>query len=95
MTIFGRSSFTTPVARFKAGMSGPVFLAFDHAGNLYVDNYDGNNVTEYTPPFTNGSVAMKTFGSALTLSHPYDVAVDGLGDVYVADYGNDNVVEYT
>lgn len=60
-------------------------LWVDKAGNLYVANVLGKNVTEYAP----GSSSPKcTYASGLV--DPINVTTDGKGNVYIADFNNLN-----
>jgi DNA-binding beta-propeller fold protein YncE len=37
----------------STGLSGPVALAVDHAGNVYVANYSGDTIQEFSPTGNN------------------------------------------
>lgn len=70
------------------GTVGPVGVAFDSTGNVYVAN-NGVATSAYAvtiyPAGSDGNVApMATFaGSNTGLNEPTDVAIDGTGDIYV------------
>jgi streptogramin lyase len=49
---------SVPVATISSGVSTPLGLAFDPAGNLYVANYFNSNVTAYVP--SNGATPFAT-----------------------------------
>jgi DNA-binding beta-propeller fold protein YncE len=78
---------------FAAGLNTPGDVAFDSAGNLFVVDYDGDElfgkaaVYKITP---NG--VRTTFASGL--SYPSYVAVDNTGNVFVADYNHGIIYEY-
>jgi hypothetical protein len=74
------------------GLNGPDGDWYDTPGNLYVANYAGINVTEYTHT---GSSPSHTYSASLI--DPVGVTTDSHGNVYVADYGDGGasvVVEY-
>ena len=75
-------------------MSQPQWLAFDPAGNLYVGNYAGHNVTMYQPPFSTSSSTHQTFGSSATIDQPQAIAADNSGNVYVANTSSSTAVEF-
>lgn len=70
-----------PVGQITSGLNSPQSLAVDAAGNLYVANLAGNNVTEYAP----GSV-IPSYTYTNSVNQPSDVAVDAAGNVYVTMY---------
>jgi uncharacterized repeat protein (TIGR03803 family) len=75
----------------SAGVIGPVGLAFDGAGNLFVANYgvnDGTTIAKLTP----GGVA-SVFATGLSL--PVGLAFDGTGDLYVSNIGNNTIMKFT
>lgn len=72
-----------PVAAIIEGISGPSGMTVDGAGNIYVANTIGNNVTEY---HYDGSGPVARY--SLDLFGPVDVAVDSKGTVSVANYYN-------
>ena len=78
----------------STGVNGPVGLAFDAAGNLYVANNIGNTIEKFTP----GGVG-SVFAS-MGVNHPYGLAFDLAGNLYVANNpgtgplpGDDNTIE--
>ena len=78
---------------FASGLTDPLDVAFDSAGNLYVVDYDRSGlrgdaaIFKITP---NG--ARTTFASGL--SYPSYLAVDRAGNVFVADYNHGTIYEY-
>jgi DNA-binding beta-propeller fold protein YncE len=78
---------------FTVGLNTPGDVAFDSAGNLFVVDYDGDElfgkaaVYKITP---NG--VRTTFASGL--SYPSYLAVDSTGNVFVADYNHGIIYEY-
>ncbi len=66
------------------GPEGPVALAFDGSGNLFVANVIGNGantVSKFAPGGTTPSATLTG------LNAPYALAFDGSGNLYVANYG--------
>jgi len=70
-----------------SGFSGPIGIAVDAQGNVYVGD-SGNNAVKEIPVGSNTPAAI---GSGF--SKPYGVAVDASGNVFVDDYGNNAVKE--
>ena len=77
---------------FASGLTDPLDVAFDSAGNLYVVDYDPSGlrgdaaIFKITP---NG--VRTTFASGL--SYPSYLAVDRAGNVFVADYKHGVIYE--
>jgi Fibronectin type III domain/NHL repeat len=71
---------------FGSGLSSPVAVAVDAAGNVYVVNYLGHVVDKIAPDGTT-----TTFGSGF--NSPYGVAVDTSGNVYVADLQSSQIAK--
>jgi streptogramin lyase len=75
-----------------AGLYGPVGVAVDASGNIYISD-SGNLVIREVTKAT-GNISTVAGGTASTtpsvvLSDPYGLAVDSLGNLYIADLGND------
>jgi hypothetical protein len=45
------------IATITSGVHGPLGLAVDTLGNVYVPNYNGNTITAYAPPYTGAPFA--------------------------------------
>ena len=71
------------------GLSGPVGVALDPAGDMFVANYGNSGVIEL--PAGRSQQALPFTG----LRGPVGVAVDPAGDVFVADSVNNRVVEFS
>lgn len=80
-----------PVAHITSGVSSPSALAIDASGNLYVANCvscwlgEGDTVTVYGPPFSNGSTPRASITNGV--SRPTSLAVNAAGDAFVFDCG--------
>jgi len=77
-----------PVSTFATGFNGPLGLAFDAQGNLYVGNDGDGTVSKVTPQ---GQVS--TFASGFT--NPDSLAVDAQGNLYVGNDGAGTVSKVT
>ena len=78
---------SAPQTNVGNGFSGPISIAVDGNGNIYVASIGLNAIEEFVA--ADGST--KTLGSGFLL--PAGVAVDGAGNVYVADTYNNAVKE--
>ncbi|MEI6715941.1 MAG: immunoglobulin domain-containing protein [Verrucomicrobiota bacterium] len=83
-----------------ASFNGPVGVAADGLGNVYVADY--NKIRKITSDGVVSTLAgsgdygsVDGPGSTASFSNPYGVAVDGLGNVYVADYNNHKIRKIT
>lgn len=74
-------------ARTITGLLGPIGIALDLGGDVYVANYRGNNVARVSP---SGASSVYAAG----LSGPHAIAFDPRGTLYVADYGNQRLVRF-
>jgi sugar lactone lactonase YvrE len=86
----------TPPA--PASLEGPIGLAFDAAGNLWVSNYYNNTVVAFAPAqlTTSGSPAPSVTLSAAgqSLNQPAGLAFDALGNLWVANTLQNTVVAF-
>jgi fibronectin type 3 domain-containing protein len=93
------SGSAPPIATISGsdtGTGGPVGIALDSAGDVYVSNfYESNTVNEY-PPEESGNVApiATISGSKTGLHVPAGMAFDGAGDLYVANFNNNTITKY-
>lgn len=74
-----------------AGLTGPVGLAFDTSGNLYVANFGGAAVKAFKPDGT----PLTTWGAAGTLgglATPTGLAFDTAGNLYISEQNNGRVL---
>ncbi|WP_081282635.1 serine/threonine-protein kinase PknD [Mycobacterium asiaticum] len=70
------------------GLDGPVGVAVDANGTVYVTDSGHNRVVQLAAGATNQTVAPFT-----DLNHPTAIAVDGQGDMVVAEAANSRVLE--
>ncbi|HXW82656.1 MAG TPA: NHL repeat-containing protein, partial [Acidimicrobiales bacterium] len=82
-----------------SSLDGPVGLAFDSSGDLWVTNFTNSTVVEFTASqlSTSGSPApsVTLSPSASSLSEPVGLAFGTSGDLWVTNVGNSTVVEFT
>jgi sugar lactone lactonase YvrE len=80
---------------------GPVGIAIDAAGNLYVADMDNNRIRKITPAGKVSTLAggeagfAKGIGSIAKFNCPSSIAIDAAGNLYVADGGNHRIRKIT
>ena len=96
--IDGYSGDNGPASNAK--ISGPLGVAVDASGNLYIADYINNRIRKVnasgliTTIAGKGSFGYSGDGGAATnaeLYYPYGVAADAYGNVYIADYQNNRI----
>ena len=104
--VIGQPNFETSAkVTSQSGTVGPVGLAFDSSGNLWVGDSGNNRVLEFKPPFSTGMpaslvIGQKDFALALPgrstdgLFEPAGVNFDHSGNLWVLDGGNGRVLEF-
>jgi len=102
----GQTNLTTGSAGTSATtLRGPIGLAIDAAGDLFVGDNDNNRVVEYRAPLSTGMGASLVLGqanfttntpatTATGMEYPAGVAVDSRGDLWVGDWGNSRALEF-
>jgi hypothetical protein len=99
---FGFVDGTNSAARFN----GPVGVAIDRTGTLYVAEADNHTIRQVTPIGTNWVVTTLAgvaanpgsadgIGNSARFNSPYSVAIDTAGNLYVADTFSDTVRKMT
>jgi hypothetical protein len=78
-----------PNGSITNGMNSNDGIWIDKAGNLYVANVNGKNVTEYAP---GSSSPTCTYDAGMV--DPINVTVDAKGNVFVADFNDLNAPGY-
>ncbi len=84
-------------------LDGPVGLAFDGDGNLWVGNYEGNTLVQYTAQQVADALAgggpsnptPPVIISSGILNGPYGHAFDTQGNLWVGNNLGDNVLKFT
>jgi sugar lactone lactonase YvrE len=93
--VIGQRDFKTSLAGSSADMlSGPVSIAFDSSGNLWVVDNDDSRVLEFTPPFKTGMPAALVMGQSQAFNTPHGIVIDSSGDIWILDSGNNRVLEF-
>jgi len=84
----------------SATLNGPVSVAVDAAGNLFIADYGNNRIRRVS---ATGTITTVAGGGACcstgdggpttsaTLNGPVSVAVDAAGNLFIADYGNNRI----
>src|SRR5277367_3555646 len=75
----------------KLPLLNPWRVALDSKGNLYVANYDGNNILVYGPQY----VQKPALTITSDISQPSGVAFDSQGNLYVSNVGSNSITVYT
>lgn len=84
----------------SASLDSPYYPAFDAAGNLWVPNFLGSTLVEFTRDQLAASgaptpaVTIST-DNAQDLNHPASIAFDRAGDLWTANTGSNSILEYT
>jgi len=76
-------------------MTNPFQLALDGAGNMYVGNYSGSNVTRVAAG--GGSASRVTLGTpgSIGVQNITGVALDGAGNLFIGDHQNSRILVVT
>ncbi len=106
----GQPDFATnQTTASQSSLFGPVGLAFDKNGDLWVSDFVDSRITEYVPPFSDGMNASLELGQPAGdlqfISHgqrppsnglaaPLDLKFDSAGDLWVTDRVDSRIVEY-
>jgi DNA-binding beta-propeller fold protein YncE len=77
------------VALASAGLSGPVAVAVDGSGNVYLADTGNNAIKEWSAATQQVTTLVST-----GLNQPAAVAVDNSGNVYIADTGNHAIKQW-
>jgi uncharacterized protein (TIGR03437 family) len=113
IAVWGQTGFSAsgaPAQPSASSLAGPVGVAIDGAGDVYVAVPNDNRVLVFPP--TSGSNATSVLGqsqfsintpntgafplaSPNSLAGPEDVKVDRNGNIVVADTGNNRAIEYS
>jgi sugar lactone lactonase YvrE len=82
--------------------AGPLGVAIDTSGNVYVADTGNNEIRKITPAGVVSTFAGSTSsgsvdgtGGAASFSHPSGVTVDASGAIFVADRGNNEIRKIT
>jgi len=104
--VIGQTDFVSNgEATTAGGLSQPVGVAFDSAGDLWIGDTYNNRVLEFNPPLANGMSASLVLGQASFTAGgtsggqngfywPFGLAFDSSGNLYAADYENNRTLEF-
>ena len=81
---------TTPSATLTSGVSSPISVATDAAGDVFVGNLENNTVEEFS-----SAGALRSDAVERDQRSSYGLATDAAGDVFVASRGNNTVEEFS
>jgi streptogramin lyase len=87
-----------PKASFTKGMYGPVTMAFDPSGDLWVANENTSDLFELTKAqlaTPHPVPAVTIFAESGALANPFGMAFDGSGNLWVVGNNSSRVYEYT
>ena len=82
----------SPTQFTGGGLNNPQGVAIDANSSVWVPDYDGNTISNFSGSGTPISTAGYSGGG---LSQPKALAIDGSGAVWVANFGNSTVSEFT
>lgn len=83
------TTFLSTVTTATIGLGFATGLTFDGSGNLWLADYQANEVFEYNPA---GNL-LRTITSSTYLNSTFDLALGPDGNMYATDFGNNSVTE--
>ena len=92
----GATGNATPVATIagdNTGLSFPVGIALDGAGNIYVANFSNSTITVYAAGASGNATPMATI-TGPGLNGPFGIALDGAGNIYVTNFSGNSITVY-
>lgn len=104
--VIGQPDFVTGTSSVtRSGLSGPLGLALDGNGNLWVVDDGNSRVLQFKPPFATGMSASQVIGqpdfttstaatTASGLGFPGFIAFDAAGNLWVTDGGNNRALKF-
>ncbi|MGB7124169.1 MAG: NHL repeat-containing protein [Thermoplasmata archaeon] len=105
--VLGAPNFTTvwPDPNDSAFRGAAELAAMDGHGNIWVADFTGSRVLEFSPPFSDGKKASAVIGqssftgfasgtSSTNLSEPTAATLDAGGDLWISDWLNNRVLEF-
>src|SRR5579864_8144684 len=78
-----------PIGSITNGIAGPIGLAVDSSGTLYVTNSSNNTITEYPRGATTPGVTISN-----GLNYPTAIAVSPTGIIAVSEFPQGEILEY-
>lgn len=99
LTASGRPVPAVTLSATGSSLKGPAAPAFDANGNLWVVNFTGNSVVEFTPGQLTSSgsptPAVTLTASSGSIKGPLGLAFDASGDLWVINTSGNTVVEFS
>jgi sugar lactone lactonase YvrE len=104
--VIGQTDFVSSGnATTASGFDGPLGIAFDRAGNLWIGDSNNNRVLAFVPPFTTGQLATGVLGQPDFVTSTCNTTQNGLcgtngldfdskGNLAVADFDNSRTMAF-
>ena len=93
---YGADGNVAPLQNIYGEATGIVYalgVAADSSGNLFVTNFNLNDVLEFGPSATGDSAPAATIAST-SFDEPWGIYIDASDNVYVANRGNDSILVF-
>jgi streptogramin lyase len=89
-TVLATANASSPYS--GGGLEGPFGLAIDPSGNIWVGDWQNNDLSEFNS--AGSAISGSPFNSHGGLSDPEGIAIDGAGIIWTANNGGNNLGEF-